>query len=76
LQEGLLQLKSCASGVTLVIAVAADTPAALGTRDAFETLRELGEGLLGCGEVSGLESSADRLEVLAQLTKRAGACDA
>jgi hypothetical protein len=39
-------------------------------------MRELGEGLLGCGEVSGLESSADRLEVLAQLTKRAGAGDA
>jgi hypothetical protein len=46
-------------------AIADESPAALGALDALQILRKLGEGLLGSGEASGLESSADSLKVLA-----------
>ena len=67
MEGGLHQLKSYAAGRTLAVAITGDTRAALGARDALQVLRELCEGLLGRGEISGLESSADGLKVLRQL---------
>lgn len=65
MHEGLHQLKSCTVDETRMEAIADESPAALGALDALQILRKLGEGLLGSGEASGLESSADSLKVLA-----------